>query len=42
MIADLILEINPDLTEVWFVIRRLNASLPEALWLLLSHAIRCY
>lgn len=41
-LADLILELKTDLTDVWFVNRRLIPWPPEPLRLLLSHAIRGY
>ncbi|UCD42142.1 MAG: FAD-dependent oxidoreductase [Chloroflexota bacterium] len=41
-LADLILERDTDLTEVWFVNRRMIPWPPEPLRLLLSHAIRGY
>lgn len=41
-LADLILEIDTELTDVWFVNRRLIPWPPEPLRSLLSHAIRGY
>jgi glycine/D-amino acid oxidase-like deaminating enzyme len=41
-LADLILELKTDLTDVWFVNRRQIPWPPEPLRLLLSHAIRGY
>jgi glycine/D-amino acid oxidase-like deaminating enzyme len=41
-LADLILELQTDLTEVWFVNRRMIPWPPEPLRLLLSHVIRGY
>lgn len=41
-VAELILERKTDLTDVWFVNRRLIPWPPEPLRLLLSHAIRGY
>ena len=41
-IADLVLEINTDLTDVWFINRCLNPWSPEPLRLLPSHTILWY
>lgn len=41
-VADLVLECDTDLTNVWFVNRRMIPWPPEPLRLLLSHAIRGY
>ena len=41
-VADLILELKTDLTDVWFVNRRMIPWPPEPFRLLLSHAIRGY
>ena len=41
-LADLILEVDSELTDVWFVNRRQIPWPPEPLRLVLSHAIRVY
>jgi glycine/D-amino acid oxidase-like deaminating enzyme len=41
-LADLILELDTDLTDIWFVNRRMIPWPPEPLRLLLSHVIRGY